>query len=107
TLLRSLFRRNSVMRHTTRIIRISAAGLFAVLAGNATTPAAPPQPQGEQYSSKDGWKPLFNGNNLAGWKFRNPDAKKVWVVCDDVRIDPSHPGKLLPVGPGGSPSAAL
>ncbi|MGZ3337855.1 MAG: family 16 glycoside hydrolase, partial [Isosphaeraceae bacterium] len=66
-----------------------------------------PQPPAEQYSSRDGWKPLFNGNNLAGWKYRNPDAKKVWVVCDDVRMDPSNPGKLLPVGSGGSPATAL
>ena len=50
---------------------------------------------------------MFNGNNLAGWKYCNPNAKKVWVVCDDVRIDPSNPGKLLPVGSGGSPAAAL
>jgi len=95
------------MRPASRIIRVSVAGLLAVLAGNASALAAPPQPQGEQYSSRGGWKPLFNGNTLAGWKFRNPDAKKVWVICDDVRIDPSIPGKLLPVGSGGSPSAAL
>jgi len=95
------------MRHASRIIRVSVAGLLAVLAGNASPLAAPPQPQGEQYSSRDGWKPLFNGNTLAGWKFRNPNAKKVWVVCDDVRLDPSNPSKLLPVGSGGSPTAAL
>jgi hypothetical protein len=81
--------------------------MLAFLAGTASAPAAPPQPPTVQYSSPGGWKPLFNGNNLAGWKYRNPNAKKVWVVCDDVRIDPSNPGKLLPVGSGGSPAAAL
>jgi len=81
--------------------------MLAFLAGTASAPAAPPQPPAEQCSSRDGWKPLFNGNNLAGWKYRNPDAKKVWVVCNDVRRDPSDRDKLLPVGSGGSPAAAL
>jgi Domain of Unknown Function (DUF1080) len=95
------------MRHASRIIRGSVAGLLAILAGNASAPASPPQPQGEQFAGRDGWKPLFNGRTLAGWKFRSPDAKKVWVACDDVRLDPSNPARLLPVGTGGSPSAAL
>ena len=54
-----------------------------------------------------GWRPLFNGFDLTGWTFRNPAAKKVWVVCDDVQLDPSNPGRLLPVGSGGKPDAAL
>jgi hypothetical protein len=53
------------------------------------------------------WRPLFNGKDLAGWKFRNPDAKKVWVVCDDVRLDPNDPRRLVPVGKGGSPDAVM
>jgi hypothetical protein len=54
-----------------------------------------------------GWKPLFNGKDLDGWKLRNPDAKKVWMVCDQVRLDPKDPGRLLPEGSGGAPSAVL
>ncbi len=54
-----------------------------------------------------GWKPLFSGRDLDGWQFRNPNAKKVWIVCDQVRLDPSDPGRLLPEGSGGAPSAAL
>ena len=50
---------------------------------------------------------MFNGKNLDGWKFRNPAARKVWVVCDQVRLDPANPGRLLPVGSGGVPSAVL
>ena len=46
------------------------------------------------------WRAIFNGFDLTGWTFRNPGAKRVWVVCDDVKLDPSNPGRLLPVGKG-------
>jgi hypothetical protein len=65
------------------------------------------EPQADRFPTSDGWKPLFNGKNLDGWKPRNPRAKNLWVVCDDVRLDPAQPERLLPAGPGGSPSAAL
>jgi hypothetical protein len=87
--------------------RIFRLGLLIVLLCAAALPAAPPEPQEERFPSGEGWKPLFNGKDLEGWKFRNPQAKKVWVACDDVRLDPSNPGRLLPVGSGGSRSAAL
>ena len=95
------------MQRTSRNAGICSAVLLAFLADNVSTQAAPPQPPHEKYASSDGWKPLFNGRSLAGWKFRNPGAKKVWVVCDDVRLDRSNPARLLPLGPGGSPAAAL
>jgi hypothetical protein len=60
-----------------------------------------------QFRPNDGWKPLFNGKDLSGWTYRNPRAKKVWVVCDQVRLDPLDPARLLPVGQGGSPGAVL
>ena len=59
------------------------------------------------FPASEGWRPLFNGKDLAGWKFRNPRAKKVWIVCDDVRLDPADSSRLSPVGRGGNPSAAL
>ena len=59
------------------------------------------------FPSSDGWKPLFNGKDLSGWKFRNPRAKKVWKVCDDVRLDPADPSRLAPVGSGGAAASAL
>jgi hypothetical protein len=55
----------------------------------------------------DGWTPLFNGKDLAGWTPRNPKAKKVWVTCDDVKLDPADPSRLLPVGAGGRPDGVL
>jgi hypothetical protein len=63
--------------------------------------------QVDRFPKGDGWTPLFNGKNLDGWKARNPRAKQLWVACDDVRLDPAQAERLLPVGSGGSPSAAL
>ncbi len=54
-----------------------------------------------------GWKPLFNGKDFSGWKPRNPASKKTWVVCDDVRIDPTNPARLIPVGKGGAAGAVM
>jgi hypothetical protein len=54
-----------------------------------------------------GWKPLFNGKDLTGWTFRNPNARKVWVVCGNVKLDPANPARLVPEGPGGSAEAVL
>ncbi|SIO00455.1 protein of unknown function [Singulisphaera sp. GP187] len=55
----------------------------------------------------EGWRPLFNGKDLTGWTDRVPAAKKVWVVCDDVKLDPADPARLLPVGGGGGPAAVM
>jgi hypothetical protein len=65
------------------------------------SPASPP------FRAEDGWKPLFNGHDLEGWKFRNPGAKKVWVVCDQVRLDEKEPARLLPIGNGGSADSVM
>jgi hypothetical protein len=70
---------------------------------------APPQDSSgaRQFRREDGWRPLFNGKDLSGWKFRNPDAKKVWVVCDEVGLDRTDPARLYPVGRGGFAEAVL
>ena len=70
-------------------------------------PAAPPEAASSRFPASEGWKPLFNGKGLEGWKFRNPGAKTVWVACDDVRLDPSNPAQAPPVGAGGGPGAVL
>ena len=69
--------------------------------------AGEPSADSKDFPAAAGWKPLFNCKNLDGWKFRNPAARKVWVVCDQVRLDPGNSGRLLPVGEGGGPSAVL
>ena len=83
-------------------LRSSILAHLAVGSLGAPLDSAAEAPGGEA-----GWKPLFNGKDLDGWKFRDPNAKKVWVVCDQVRIDPSDDGQLLPEGSGGTPSAVL
>lgn len=82
---------------------------FACVAGISVTLAwlAPMVARAADAPSAEGWRPLFDGKGLSGWKFRNPDAKKVWVACDDVRLDPADPARLLPVGSGGGPDAVL
>lgn len=62
--------------------------------------AAPP-------ADADGWRPLFNGRDFTGWTFRHPEAKKVWGVYDNVRLDPADPTRLLPIGSGGKPDAVM
>src|SRR5262249_42484556 len=73
------------------------------MTGPASAWGPPPDSgQPRQFAPDQGWKRLFNGADLSGWTFRNPAAKKVWVVCDEVRLDPSDPARLLPVGKGGA-----
>jgi hypothetical protein len=80
----------------------------AALAGSLAAAApARDDPGPETFTPARGWKPLFNGRDLSGWSFRNPAAKKVWVVCDDVRLDSSDPARLSPLGKGGSTGSAL
>jgi hypothetical protein len=79
--------------------RIAFAATLLTLAP-LSTPAQEP-------AGPDGWRPLFNGKDLSGWAFRNPDAKKVWVVCDEVKLDPKDPARLVPVGDGDGPDAVL
>jgi hypothetical protein len=81
----------------------SAAAGSLVTAGE-TGPDAPP---GDKFPSQDGWKRLFDGKDLSGWTFRNPRAKKVWVVCDQVRLDSANAAVLVPVGSGGSANSVL
>ena len=95
------------MRKLRATLQVVVFGLLAVFAGTGASVAAPPDPPSDRFPAAEGWKPLFGGKSLEGWKFRNPGAKNVWIVCDDVRLDPSNPGRLLPVGSGGGPGAVL
>lgn len=81
--------------------------VLALVVSSGSTAGEPSQPPSQRFPASDGWKPLFNGKNLDGWTFRDPTARKAWKVCDDVRLDPSNPARLLPVGDGGGPTSAL
>jgi len=79
------------------------------LIGASAVATEPPREKSsaQGFRPEDGWKPLFNGKDLSGWTFRNPRVKKVWVACDEVRLDPADPARLIPVGKGGSASSVL
>jgi hypothetical protein len=64
-------------------------------------------PRVDKFPAADGWKPLFDGKGMTGWTFRNPRAKKVWIICDQVRLDPLDHARLAPSGSGGSPGSVL
>jgi len=40
-----------------------------------------------------GFKPLFNGKDLTGWKLRRPDGHKSWSVKDGVLINTVNKGE--------------
>ena len=79
------------------LVRPLALAAFAILLGVGPGETV----RAEDPAATGGWRPLFNGKDFSGWKLRNPDAKKTWVVCDDVRLDPADPARLIPVGKGG------
>jgi hypothetical protein len=85
------------------ITRVLFLAWVLIMVSPAALPAAAP----DESAAKESWTPLFNGKDLTGWKFRNPAAKKTWVVCDEIQVDPANPARLLPVGEGGSPDAVL
>jgi hypothetical protein len=82
---------------------------LVMLTGSIVAAAEPPQgtSPAQQFPAQEGWKTLFNGKDLTGWIARNPRAKKLWVVCDQVRLDPADPGRLLAVGTGGTADSVL
>ena len=44
-------------------------------------------------TSADGFKPLFNGKDLAGWKLRRADGHPSWTVKDGVLINTVNQGE--------------
>ncbi|MEY3173813.1 MAG: hypothetical protein RLZZ436_1727 [Planctomycetota bacterium] len=50
---------------------ICFAALFEVLADEPSVKAAPAAAAADKDSAKAGWKPLFNGRDLDGWKITN------------------------------------
>jgi hypothetical protein len=66
-----------------------------------------PPARGAGPSTDQGWTPLFNGKDLAGWKFRQQAGSQAWKVVSDVRLDPADPKKLLGSGEGGSDRGVL
>jgi hypothetical protein len=82
---------------------------LVMLTGSIVAAAEPPQgtSPAERFSAAEGWRALFNGKDLAGWNFRNPHAKRLWVVCDEVQLDQADSSRLVPVGTGGRADSIL
>jgi hypothetical protein len=86
-----------------------AGGILALMLGTSGSGSELPRDSASpsQFRAEDGWRRLFNGRDLSGWNFRNPAAKKVWVVCDSVQLAKDDPARLVPAGNGGSPDSVL
>jgi hypothetical protein len=84
------------------ILIVTASNAGAAGPGESQDAAA-----ASSFGSREGWKPLFNGRDLSGWKFRDPAARKVWVVCDQVKLADNDPARLVPIGHGGSRDAVM
>lgn len=50
----------------------------------------PPAAAGKQ---EEGFRPLFNGKDLAGWKLRNPDGPHSWTVSNRELINTVNKGE--------------
>lgn len=49
-----------------------------------------------------GWKPLLNGNNLAGWHAKDASKPTEWFTATEVTLHPADPKRLAAKpGPGG------
>jgi hypothetical protein len=55
----------------------------------------------------DGWTPLFNGKDTAGWKLRTPKEAETWKVVADTKLDPADPKKLVGEGAGAEGKGVL
>lgn len=55
----------------------------------------------------DGWTPLFNGKDTAGWKLRSPKEPETWTVVGEVKLDAADNRKLTPSGGGAGGAGVL
>jgi len=55
----------------------------------------------------DGYVRLFNGKDLAGWKFKQKEGSEAWKVVSEVKLDPANPRQLVGTGQGGHEDGVL
>jgi hypothetical protein len=58
-------------------------------------------------AADDGFTPLLNGKDLAGWKFKNEAGAGAWKVVGSVKLDAADPKKLVGEGQPGAGGAVL
>ena len=86
-------------RHTLKPVLVLTVVVFASLALSVSLRGA--------REKHDGWQPLFNGKDLAGWKPRHEAEYDVWTVVSDAKLDPHDKNLLHGSGKGGSDEAVL
>ena len=95
------------MDKTSRLCRIASLGMLIVLTGPAWVVAGHAAGRDDSFPTAEGWKPLFNGKNLDGWKFRNPSRQEGLGRLRRCPARPRQPRPATPRGPGRHKSAAL
>ena len=66
--------------------------LFAVLSAVAVVQSVPAAGLSEG-EAKEGFRPLFDGKGLAGWKLRHPEGHPSWSVQDGLLINTVNKGE--------------
>jgi hypothetical protein len=75
-------------RHPLRSITLTALAAASLALGAVASRAAD--------DAGSGGTKLFNGKDLAGWKFKDEAGAKAWKVVPDAILDPADPKKLVP-----------
>ncbi len=73
------------------LARAALLGLsFSLLAGDATPPSAAARLSPEEVSQ--GFRLIFNGMDLTGWHYRNPQGPKSWSAQNGMLVNTLPPG---------------
>jgi len=84
--------KDNLMRILTRSMACVALVTLPVSleAGEATPPSGAVKLSAEEISQ--GFRPVFNGVDLKGWHYRNPNGPKSWSVQDGLLVNTLPPG---------------
>ena|SRR5438445_4231774 len=73
--------------------KIYALVVGLVFLGVAPSVHAADEMRLNEAEKKEGFHPLFNGEDLTGWKLRRPDGRASWSVKDGLLINTVNPGE--------------
>jgi hypothetical protein len=75
------------MKHLTSLL--TTLGFLCAI----NSPHAADQARSSPLEAKDGFRPLFNGKDLSGWKLRNPQGHPSWSVKEGELVNTVKPGE--------------